>query len=126
MALKLSAYRHMSNVRTAHRAAPNCSPRPMCHGHVPTYTRILKEARMCGIAGLFSKSLDVSESLGSHLGEMLLQLGDRGPDSAGVAIYRDPAPSGASKVSLFSPDPGQDWSAVHDALAVEFGAGEPE
>ena len=62
---------------------------------------------MCGIAGLFSKSVDVSEGLGSHLGDMLLQLSDRGPDSAGVAVYRDPAPSGSSKVSLFSPDPAQ-------------------
>jgi glutamate synthase domain-containing protein 1 len=81
---------------------------------------------MCGIAGLFSKSLDVSESLGSHLGDMLLQLSDRGPDSAGVAIYRDPAPSGSSKVSLFSPDPQQDWTGVRDALAEAFGAGDPE
>jgi glutamate synthase domain-containing protein 1 len=81
---------------------------------------------MCGIAGLFSKSLDMSESLGSHLGDMLLQLSDRGPDSAGVAIYRDPAPSGSSKVSLFSPDPEQDWSGVRDALAEAFGAGEAE
>jgi methylamine---glutamate N-methyltransferase subunit A len=81
---------------------------------------------MCGIAGLFSKSLDVSDRLGSHLGEMLLQLSDRGPDSAGVAIYRDPAPSGSSKVSLFSPDPQQDWGAVRDALDQAFGAGEPE
>ena len=81
---------------------------------------------MCGIAGLFSKSLDVSESLGSHLGDMLLQLSDRGPDSAGVAIYRDPAPSGSSKVSLFSPDPDQDWTGVRDALAEAFGAGDPE
>jgi methylamine---glutamate N-methyltransferase subunit A len=79
---------------------------------------------MCGIAGLFSKSSDVSESLGSHLGDMLLQLSDRGPDSAGVAIYRDPAPSGSSKVSLFSPDPEQDWTGVRDALAEAFGAGE--
>ena len=71
---------------------------------------------MCGIAGLFSKSLDVSERLGSHLGDMLLQLSDRGPDSAGVAVYRDPAPSGSSKVSLFSPDPAQDWGAVRAAL----------
>ena len=47
---------------------------------------------------------------------MLLQLSDRGPDSAGVAIYRDPAPTGSSKVSLFSPDPQQDWGAVRDAL----------
>jgi glutamate synthase domain-containing protein 1 len=81
---------------------------------------------MCGIAGLFSKSLEVSESLGSHLGDMLLQLSDRGPDSAGVAIYRDPAPSGSSKVSLFSPDPQQDWGAVRAALDDAFGAREPE
>jgi methylamine---glutamate N-methyltransferase subunit A len=81
---------------------------------------------MCGIAGLFSKSLDVSEHLGSHLGDMLLQLSDRGPDSAGVAVYRDPAPSGSSKVSLFSPDPAQDWGAVCAALEAAFGAGEPE
>jgi glutamate synthase domain-containing protein 1 len=81
---------------------------------------------MCGIAGLFSKSLDVSDRLGAHLGDMLLALSDRGPDSAGIAVYRDPAPAGASKVSLFSPDPGQDWRAVRDALAEAFGAGEPD
>jgi methylamine---glutamate N-methyltransferase subunit A len=81
---------------------------------------------MCGIAGLFSKSLDVSGGLGAHLGAMLMQLSDRGPDSAGVAVYRDPAPSGCSKVSLFSPDRDQDWGVVRDALAGEFGAGEPE
>ncbi len=49
---------------------------------------------MCGIAGLFSKSPELSDGLGAHLGEMLLQLSDRGPDSAGVAFYRDPAPAG--------------------------------
>jgi glutamate synthase domain-containing protein 1 len=81
---------------------------------------------MCGIAGLFSKSLETGDSLGEHLGEMLMQLSDRGPDSAGVAFYREPAPSGSSKVSLFSPDPAQDWSGVRDALAAAFGAGEPE
>jgi methylamine---glutamate N-methyltransferase subunit A len=81
---------------------------------------------MCGIVGLFSKSLEVSEGLGAHLGEMLLQLSDRGPDSAGVAIYREPAPTGASKVSLFSPDPRLDWALVGAALAEAFGAGEPE
>jgi glutamate synthase domain-containing protein 1 len=81
---------------------------------------------MCGIAGLFSKSLDVSGGLGGHLGAMLLQLSDRGPDSAGVAIYRDPAPLGASKVSLYSAEPAQDWAMVRDELQAEFGAGEPE
>jgi glutamate synthase domain-containing protein 1 len=81
---------------------------------------------MCGIAGLFSKSLDVSGQLGGHLGAMLMQLSDRGPDSAGVAVYRQPAPSGSSKVSLFSPDPEQDWESVRRELAETFGAGDPE
>jgi methylamine---glutamate N-methyltransferase subunit A len=71
---------------------------------------------MCGIVGLFSKSQGVSDSLGRHLGDMLLQLSDRGPDSAGVAFYRDPAPAGSSKVSLFSADPRQDWAAVGEAI----------
>jgi glutamate synthase domain-containing protein 1 len=77
---------------------------------------------MCGIVGLFSKSQGVSDSLGRHLAEMLLQLSDRGPDSAGVAFYRNPAPPGSSKVSLFSPDPDQYWAGVRDALGV----GDPE
>jgi glutamate synthase domain-containing protein 1 len=81
---------------------------------------------MCGIAGLFSKSSDVSESLGRHLGDMLLQLGDRGPDSAGVAIYRNPAPAGSSKVTLHAPAPGYEWTGVCDALDEAFGAGEAE
>jgi glutamate synthase domain-containing protein 1 len=72
---------------------------------------------MCGIVGLFSKSPEIEEALGSHLAAMLAQMDDRGPDSAGVAVYRDPAPSGSSKVTLFSADPLQDW----DALAVELG-----
>jgi methylamine---glutamate N-methyltransferase subunit A len=81
---------------------------------------------MCGIAGLFSKSSAVSESLGGHLGEMLLQLGDRGPDSAGVAVYRDRVAPGSSKVSLHSADPRQDWEGLQAALDDAFGAGEAE
>jgi methylamine---glutamate N-methyltransferase subunit A len=81
---------------------------------------------MCGIAGLFSKSLDLSEALGGNLAEMLLQLSDRGPDSAGVAFYRDPAPAGSCKVSLLEPALGYKWDGVREALAEAFGAGEPE
>ena len=72
---------------------------------------------MCGIVGLFAKTAELEESLGAHLAAMLGQMGDRGPDSAGVAVYRDPAPAGASKLTLFSSDPLQDW----DALAAELG-----
>jgi methylamine---glutamate N-methyltransferase subunit A len=67
---------------------------------------------MCGIVGLFAKSAEVEERLGAQLGAMLAQMADRGPDSAGLAIYRDPAPPGATKLSLFSEDPEEDWAAV--------------
>jgi glutamate synthase domain-containing protein 1 len=80
---------------------------------------------MCGIVGLFSKTSAVEERLGEHLGAMLAQMSDRGPDSAGVAIYRDPAPAGASKVSLYSHDAAEDWDRVREGLAREFG-GDPE
>jgi glutamate synthase domain-containing protein 1 len=81
---------------------------------------------MCGRAGLFSKSDVIEDSLGHHLAAMLLQLGDRGPDSAGVAFYRDRVPAGWCKVSLHSPDPQQDWDGVRAALDEAFGAGAPE
>ena len=67
---------------------------------------------MCGIVGLFAKSVEVEERLGAQLGAMLAQMADRGPDSAGLAVYRDPAPPGATKLSLFSEDPEEDWAAV--------------
>jgi amidophosphoribosyltransferase len=73
---------------------------------------------MCGIVGLFAKHPDVEERLGAHVGAMLSQMADRGPDSAGVAIYRDPAPAGTTKLSLFSADPDEDWSAFGDDVAV--------
>jgi len=66
---------------------------------------------MCGIAGLYSKQASVAEHLGEHLAEMLGQLAERGPDSVGVAIYRDPAPPGTSKLTLHATD-AVDWSTV--------------
>jgi len=80
---------------------------------------------MCGIVGLFAKSPEVEERLGVHLAAMLGQMNDRGPDSAGVAVYRDPAPSGTSKLTLFSRNPHEDWAALAAELGESFG-GTPE
>ncbi len=77
---------------------------------------------MCGIAGLFSKSSAVEEQLGSHLSAMLAQLAERGPDSCGVALYRDPAPPGSCKVSLFSPQPDYPWHELASELGESFGS----
>jgi len=76
---------------------------------------------MCGIVGLFAKSSRVEERLGEHLAAMLVQMSSRGPDSAGVAVYRNAAPEGASKLTLYSADPREHWGAVRDGLCDAFG-----
>ena len=76
---------------------------------------------MCGIVGLFAKSSDVEERLGEHLAEMLVQMSDRGPDSAGVAVYRDPVAAGSSKLTLHSAVPLEDWEALSEELGQAFG-----
>lgn len=75
---------------------------------------------MCGIAGLFSKSSAIEAELGAHLGAMLAQLAERGPDSAGVALYRDPAPAGASKVVVGAERDDYPWSELATELASEL------
>jgi glutamate synthase domain-containing protein 1 len=42
---------------------------------------------MCGIAGIFLKTSSLEPKLGSMLSEMLTTLSNRGPDSAGFAVY---------------------------------------
>jgi len=76
---------------------------------------------MCGIVGLFCKSPELEPRLGEYLAAMLEQMSDRGPDSAGVAVYRDPAPSGSSKVTVYSFDPEMSWDALRAELAATFG-----
>ncbi|HEY5189725.1 MAG TPA: hypothetical protein VII87_11865 [Solirubrobacteraceae bacterium] len=80
---------------------------------------------MCGIAGLYTKSDSLRPELGALLAGMLEQLIFRGPDSAGVAFYREPAPAGSCKLSLHSAadDPG--WEALGAELGDVFGAASP-
>jgi amidophosphoribosyltransferase len=76
---------------------------------------------MCGIVGLFAKAAAIEQQLGHHLERMLVQMNDRGPDSAGVAVYRDPAPPGSSKLTLQHPDEGYDWSALCASARAALG-----
>jgi amidophosphoribosyltransferase len=75
---------------------------------------------VCGIAGLFAKTPDVERALGAHLSAMLEQLGDRGPDSAGVALYRNRAVTGA-KLSLLSSGETVDWPRFAAGLGAGLG-----
>jgi methylamine---glutamate N-methyltransferase subunit A len=47
---------------------------------------------MCGIVGLFLKNPRLKPELGALLGTMLTTLSDRGPDSAGFAVYGEARP----------------------------------
>jgi len=59
---------------------------------------------MCGIVGLHLREPALYPRLGELLTAMLGQLADRGPDSAGMAIYGDPtwSPDGHSTVTLLN------------------------
>ena len=67
---------------------------------------------MCGIVGLYAKTATTSAQLGRHAGRMLVEMGDRGPDSAGLAVYREPLAAGSTKLSLHARDGAPDWDAL--------------
>ena len=54
---------------------------------------------MCGIAGIFLKHKALEPELGGLLAGMLITLCDRGPDSAGFAVYGNGTP-GIIKLTL--------------------------
>jgi glutamate synthase domain-containing protein 1 len=69
---------------------------------------------MCGIVGLFLKDRKLERELGGLLSDMLVTMSDRGPDSAGIAIYGKPI-RGQIKVTVQSPLPDHDlWPLAAD------------
>ncbi len=70
---------------------------------------------------MYSKSPAVADRLGEHVGRMLLQMAGRGPDSAGVAVYRDPVEASHAKLSLHAPAGAGDWSTAIAALDGALG-----
>jgi len=76
---------------------------------------------MCGIVGLFLKDKALEPKLGEMLSDMLICLTDRGPDSAGIAIY-GPDKEGFAKLTVQSPKPERDFSGLQEALSQAIGA----
>ena len=86
---------------------------------------------MCGIVGLFIKDPALEPELGRLTAGMLATLSDRGPDSAGFAVYGQ-GKSGETKLTLRAPSAaamqeiadkiGRDFSdasiTLHDTHAV--------
>ncbi len=72
---------------------------------------------MCGIVGLYLKNPKLKPKLGKMFKPMIIEMTNRGPDSAGVAIYRNPAkkkprPSSRWRMMIAS----YDWKKVDVGL----------
>jgi amidophosphoribosyltransferase len=77
---------------------------------------------MCGIVGLFLKNRALQPRLGELFEPMLLEMTQRGPDSTGIAVYRDPVAAGSVKLVLQHPALDYDWSHVAARLTDAFKA----
>lgn len=71
---------------------------------------------MCGIVGLFLKNPKMEPQLGELLSGMLSTMCERGPDSAGFAIY-GAAEDGRTKITLQSAKASEDFAKLKAALA---------
>ncbi|MEH6643786.1 amidophosphoribosyltransferase [Vreelandella glaciei] len=76
---------------------------------------------MCGIVGLYLKNPELESRLGELFEPMLIAMTDRGPDSAGFAVYGDEYDAGV-KLTLQSDDADYDWQALADRLDAAFGS----
>lgn len=71
---------------------------------------------MCGIVGLYLKNPKFKSKLGKMFKPMIIEMTNRGPDSAGVAIYRNPVKKSQIKFSLAHDDANYDWKKVDVGL----------
>jgi amidophosphoribosyltransferase len=76
---------------------------------------------MCGIVGLFLKDKSLEPKLGELLTDMLITMTDRGPDSAGIAIYGDES-NGTSKLTVQSNTPETAFEGLADRLESVAGS----
>jgi amidophosphoribosyltransferase len=76
---------------------------------------------MCGIVGLFLKDPALEPRLGALLTDMLITMTDRGPDSAGIAIYGRPT-DGQAKLTVQSANPARDFATLAHDLGRAVGA----
>ncbi len=75
---------------------------------------------MCGIVGLFAKNQAIEKNLGQHVSNMLVEMTDRGPDSAGIAIYHDQAQAEQIKITLLAEQGDYDWDSMDVELSATF------
>jgi amidophosphoribosyltransferase len=76
---------------------------------------------MCGIVGLLIKNAPLRDRLGELMVPMLTGMTDRGPDSAGLAVYTTPVAEERRKLSLYVGEHFLDWNDLLGELREELG-----
>ena len=76
---------------------------------------------MCGIVGLFLKDKNLEPELGMMLSDMLVTMTDRGPDSAGIAIYGNDEKSNG-KITIQSNNPEEDFKNLGKDISTIAGS----
>jgi amidophosphoribosyltransferase len=77
---------------------------------------------MCGIVGLLVKKPALRSQLGALMVPMLVGMTERGPDSAGLAVYTAPVSEQQHKISLYSGEHAVDWPDLLKQVSAEFAA----
>ncbi len=75
---------------------------------------------MCGIVGLLIKKPNMRDQLGALMVPMLVGMTERGPSSAGLAVYSPPLEASSHKFSLYSGEHAMDWSELLQRLSKNF------
>jgi glutamate synthase domain-containing protein 1 len=76
---------------------------------------------MCGIIGLLIKSAALRPRLGELIVPMLIGMTERGPDSSGIAVFRDSTTATQRKINLYCSESGFDWGNLEGALLERTG-----
>ncbi len=75
---------------------------------------------MCGIVGLLVKKREQRASLGQLAQPMFTCMGERGPDSGGLAVFGPPVAPPLRRFNLFIPDRRFDWQALFMSFRRAF------
>jgi amidophosphoribosyltransferase len=79
---------------------------------------------MCGIVGLLVKKPEMRGRLGALMMPMLIGMTERGPDSAGLAVFTEPLSGNDRKYSVYSGliagGESYDWNAVAGKLEADL------
>ena len=76
---------------------------------------------MCGIVGLLLKNTGMRDHLGQLVTPMFNCMATRGPDSGGMAVFREPLAEPERRFGLFTPLADFDWSSFHTSFTRDTG-----